>query len=222
MLSGASCTRRFAGEVLELDRATSDPPVPVSVLPFGIPAGDRRPAPGARSDPLIVSFGDVTDVGGMTTLIDAFELLSADLPTARLVITGHVEALRARTQASRGPIEFLGDVGPERYRELLRTADLAVQLRLLSDDQAPMLVADCLAHGLPTVVSDLGWAGELPLDVTEKVPNGVSPNGLKDTMLTLLRDHRRLAALSDGAIEYARTCSFARVADAYLDALGLS
>jgi glycosyltransferase involved in cell wall biosynthesis len=106
--------------------------------------------------------------------------------------------------------------------ELLKTADLAVQLRLLSDEQAPMLVADCLAHGLPTVVSDLGWAGELPADVTEKVPSGVSPGGLKDTMLTLLSDRHRLATLSEGAIEYARNYSFARVADAYLDALGLS
>jgi hypothetical protein len=97
-----------------------------------------------------------------------------------------------------------------------------VQLRLLSDEQAPMLVADCLAHGLPTVVSDLGWAGELPPDVTLKVPSGVSPGDLKDRMVTLLGDRRRLATLSNGAIEYARTYSFARVAEAYLDALGLS
>jgi glycosyltransferase involved in cell wall biosynthesis len=212
---------RFAGEVLEFDRPTSDRRVPVSVVPFGIPpVTEARRRDGAH-DALIVSFGDVTDVRGMTTLIDAFELLFSELPTARLVITGHV-APDARTQASRAPVEFLGNVGPERYLELLETADLAVQLRLPSDEQAPVLVADCLAHGLPTVVSDLGWAGELPPDVTHKVPSGVSPNGLKDSMLTLLRDRRRLASLSAGAIEYARTCSFARVADAYLDALGLT
>jgi len=212
---------RFASELLKFDRAASDRPVPVSVVPFGIPPVTEVLRRKGRDGPLIVSFGDITEVRGMTTLIDAFELLVADLPTARLVITGHVEP-EARTQASPAPIEFLGDVAPERYVELLKTADLAVQLRLLSDEQAPMLVADCLAYGLPTVVSDLGWAGELPADVTHKVPSGVSPGGLKDSMLTLLRDRGRLATLSDGAIEYARTCSFARVADAYLDALGLS
>lgn len=211
----------FASEVLKLDRAATDAPVPVSVVPFGIPPVTEARRRGRGRERLIVSFGDVTSVRGMATLIEAFELLCAEMPTARLVITGYVEP-EARTQAAQLPIEFLGDVAAERYVELLKTADLAVQLRLLSDEQAPMLVADCLAHGLPTVVSDLGWAGELPADVTEKVPSSVSPGGLEDSMLTLLSDRHRLAALSEGAIEYARRNSFARVADAYLDALGLN
>ena len=211
---------RFASEVLELDRAPSDCPVPISVVPFGMPpvTNARRGQNGAN--PLIVSFGDVNEVKGMATLTDAFELLSAELPAARLVITGQVER-DADGQTSRAPIEFLGNIDPGRYFELLDAADLAVQLRLLSDDQAPTLVADCLAHGLPTVVSELGWAGELPSDVIEKVPSDVSPAGLKQTMMTLLCDHRLRAALSERAIEHARGSSFARVADAYLDALGV-
>ena len=94
-------------------------------------------------------------------------------------------------------------------------------MRLLSDDQAPTLVADCLANGLPTVVTDLGWAGELPPEAAEKVPSSVSPHQLKDQIVGLLGDHAQLAALSRGALEHARSCSFATVADAYLDALGL-
>jgi hypothetical protein len=113
-------------------------------------------------------------------------------------------------------------VGPERYGELLRTADLAVQLRLVSDDQAPTLVADCLANGIPTVVNDRGWAGELPPDAAEKVPSDVSPDVLRDRMMELLGDSGRRVALSRGALAHARVCSFARVAEAYLDALGLA
>ena len=105
---------------------------------------------------------------------------------------------------------------------MLRTADLAVQLRLPSDDPAPTLVADCLANGLPTIVTDLGWAGELPPDAAEKVPSEVSPRELKDRMARLLGDPARLAALSPGRLEHARAFSFATVADAYLDALGLA
>ena len=110
----------------------------------------------------------------------------------------------------------------ERYAGLLRTADLAVQLRLATEDPAPTLVADCLAHGIPTVVTDLGWAGELPPDAAEKVASDVSPHALKDRILELLGDSGRRATLSRGARTHARACSFARVADAYLDALGLA
>ena len=156
----------------------------------------------------------------MATLIDAFALLCADLPAARLLMTGYVGP-DARKDASEAPIEFLGPVSVERYAELLRTADLAVHLRLATDDPAPALVADCLAHGLPMVMTDLGWAGELPSDVAEKVPIWVSPHDLKDRIMKLLGDQGRLAALSRGALEHARACSFARVADAYLDVLGL-
>jgi glycosyltransferase involved in cell wall biosynthesis len=209
-----------ARDVLELDRGTSDPPVPVAVLPFGMPpaAAPRHLRPG--SNPLIVSFGDVTEVKGMATLMDAFALLAADMPTARLVITGHVGRY-ARTQLSRASINFLGSVGAAWQTELLQTADLAVQLRLLADDQAPTLLADCLANGVPTIATDLGLAGDLPCNVVEKVPSIVNPQELKDRILRLLGDPGRLAALSLGGRDHARTSSFAAVADAYLNALGL-
>ena len=220
----------WARDVLDLERALSDRQVPVSVLPFGVPpAADVRRRE-AGSNPLIVSFGDATEVRGMATLINAFALLSADMPTARLVITGYAGDLAAgdgwqtggRSEDPGARVQFAGQVSAEAYRDLLRTADLGVQLRLLSDDPAPTLVADCLAHGLPTIVSDLGWAGDLPADAAETVPSSVSPAQLKDRIARLLGDHARLAALSRGALEHARACSFATVADAYLDALGLT
>jgi glycosyltransferase involved in cell wall biosynthesis len=209
-----------ARDALDRDRGPFDPQVQISVIPLGMPPAVDALRPDAGSPPLIVSFGDVDEVSGMSTLIDAFALLSDEEPVARLVITGRVGP-QARAHAGRAPVEFLGLVGPERYGELLRTAGLAVQLRLLSDDQAPTLVADCLANGIPTVVTDLGWAGELPPDAAEKVPSDVSPGVLRDRIVQLLGDSGRRAALSRGMLAYAGACSFARVAEAYLDALGL-
>lgn len=203
------------------DRATWDPLFDVSVIPFGIAPPIEAPRRDAASHPLIVSFGDVHEVRGMATLVEAFALLWKDLPTARLAITGRV-APETGGEMAGIPVEFLGQVSAERYAELLRSADLAVQLRRVSDDQAPTLIGDCLANGLPTVVSDHGWAGELPPDAAEKVPSDVSPQELKERMVRLLGDRDRLTALRRGAVEHARACSFARVAEAYLDALGLA
>ena len=91
----------------------------------------------------------------------------------------------------------------------------------MSTGDASAAVADCLASGLPTIVTDLGWARELPADVVEKVPPGAGPNQLKNRMANLLAEGNRRQAMSQAAVEHARRHNFSRVADAYLDALGL-
>jgi glycosyltransferase involved in cell wall biosynthesis len=211
---------RAARDVLNLDRGPSDRPAPVSLLPFGMPPAVDAWHRDAGSGPLIVSFGDVHEVSSMATIINAFELLAVEVPSARFVITGHVDP-DPRRRPSRASINFLGNVGPEWHTELLRTADLAVHLRLPADDQAPTLLADCLANGVPTIATDLWWAGDLPATVVEKVPSTVTPQELKHRILRLLDEPGRLAGLSRGGLDCARNSSFAAVADAYLDALGL-
>ena len=76
----------------------------------------------------------------------------------------------ARDVAPRVNIEILGHVSATRYEELLREADVAVQLRTLSNGEASAAVADCLAAGLPTIASDLGWASELPGSAVAHLP----------------------------------------------------
>jgi len=218
----------FAREVLEFDRGPLGRRVPVSVLPVGLPdvAGRLRGVVG--SSPLIVSLGSVDEAEGVATVIDAFALLAAELPGARLVIAGGsdpAESERWRGYAGEhapgADIEFVGQVGSERYTELLRRADLAVQLELVSGGEASVVVADCLASGVPTIVTDLGWASELPPDVAEKVPLNIGPRDLKDCMARVLLDTGERAAISRAALEHARACTFSTAANAYLTALGL-
>ena len=219
----------FAREVLELDRGLLDRQVRVSVLPFGLPDAAPVPRGAAGSSPLIVSLGSVAEANGIATVIDAFALLVAETPGARLAIAGGAidgaESDRWRGYADEhapgAKVELAGEVSPERYAELLRTADLAVQLQLVSGGEVPVAVAGCLASGVPTIVTDLGWASELPADVTEKVPVNIAPRELKDRMVSMLAPNGRRAAVSRAALEHARACSFSTVAYAYLDALGL-
>jgi glycosyltransferase involved in cell wall biosynthesis len=220
---------QFARDVLELDRDPLDRQVPVSVLPFGMPHAAEAPHIVAASSPLIVTLGFVHEVKGVAALIDGFGLLAEHMPTARLMIVGPFADpdgserwhRYASEHAPDANVELPGEVSKERYAELLRTADLAVQLRLVSNGEASAAVADCLASGLPTIVTDLAWTSELPSDVVEKVPLSAGPHQLKDRMLRLLSDSHKRAAMSRFALEHARDCSFSRVAEAYLDALRL-
>jgi len=220
---------RLARDVLELDRPPGDPPVPVSVLPFGMPFAAPEPRSGVPAAPLIVSFGYVHAIKGMAVLIRAFALVAAQIPAARLVIAGpggvaelHIWRTFAGDHAPDAAIEIAGEVSAARWDELLRSADVAVQLRLSSNGEASATVADCLAAGIPTIVSDLGWTGELPDDVVGRVPVDVSAEHLAVQMLELSTDADRRAAMSRAALEHARASSFAEVAGAYLAALELA
>jgi glycosyltransferase involved in cell wall biosynthesis len=217
-----------AREVLELDRGLLDRQVPVSVLPFGMPQAAAGPRGPAAADPLVVSLGDVGEVNDVALLIDGFGQLALDLPDARLVIAGRADRddrrrwqSYASEHAPHADIDLPREVSVESHADLLRTADLAVELRLVSQGDASAAVADCLASGIPTIVTDLGWGRELPTDVVEKVPLRAGPNQVKDRMVSLLLDRDGRWAMSQAALEHARCHSFARVAYAYLDALGL-
>jgi glycosyltransferase involved in cell wall biosynthesis len=212
------------------DRQSVEGEVAARVLPFGMPdvKGDARPAGPASDAPLIVSVGVVTATKGVAQVIDAFALVAVRYPKARLVIAGPIEdadPLRwhayAREHAPGAQIELPGYLSPERFDALLREADVAVQLRLVSTGEASGVISDCLAAGIPTLVSDLGWAGELPADAVLRVPVDASATLIAERVGELLSDSGLRATLSAAALEHARAHSFARLADAYREVLAL-
>jgi len=118
-------------------------------------------------------------------------------------------------------VEITGYVARERYTRLLRTAAVAVQLRTVATGEASLAVADCLAAGLPTIVSDLGWAGELPADAVLRVPVSAEPVLIAERIEELLGDRSMRARLAAAARAHAEMSSFERVADAYSTRVGL-
>lgn len=222
---------RHARDVLELDRGVLDRPVRVEVLPFGMPAA-RETAGAARQigdAPLLVSAGVVSEVKGLATLIAAVGHLAQTRRRARLVIAGPGESSElerwralARELAPGVRVELTGHLPSDRYAALLGEADLAVQLRTLSNGEASAAVADCLARGLPTVVNDAGWAAELPPDVVAHTPQESGAAALAARLDALLDDRGARQGLAEEALRYAREHSFERVADACMHALELS
>ena len=221
-----------AQEILELDRGVLDRGVPVAVLPFAIPSGHEqkpRTADAAGEDPLIVSMGVLSEVKGLADLIAAIVLVAEQRPAVRLVIAGPAEEdelerwrALARTAAPGVNIDIPGHVPAERYAQLLDEADLAVQLRTLSNGEASAAVADCLGAGTPTIATDVGWASELPQEAISLIALTPAVTVLAGRIEQLLDDPAARSDLSAGALAHSRSASFAQVADAYLDALGLT
>jgi glycosyltransferase involved in cell wall biosynthesis len=220
----------FQERLLQAERPEDGPPV--AVVPFGVPAVPPVSGEWPRgAGPLIVSAGIVSiSTKRLPLLLDAFvQVVREEAPDARLLISGEVDDVERDwilSQASRlgigDAVEVPGRADDDDYWRILLAADLAVQLRSGVVGGTPSaVVADCIAARLPTIVSDIGWLGDLPENVVAPVPAECSAGRLAEEMGSMLRDEQR-RSLSAAAQElYAAENSFARVAERYVKLLEL-
>jgi len=220
----------YAADIVRLDRPLCGPqPPPVTVLPLAFPDGPaRRPRRCDPSAPLIASFGVVSSVKNPHVMIEALALLATERPGARLVLAGgadDAELERWRTVAADAGladrVSLPGHVSGAEWDRLLNEADLALQLRVVSNGEASAAATDCMARGLPVVVTDQGWFAELPDDAVVKVPVGVTAPRLASAIADVVDNAGRASGLAAAALDHARTNSFEAVADGYLQALEL-
>jgi glycosyltransferase involved in cell wall biosynthesis len=219
----------FAADILRLDRST-EPRVhaPISVLPLALELRPERPRLDEGDAPVIVSFGVVSEVKGLATLIDAFAALLVSRPGARLVLAGPAPPgeldrwLAYAIEAGVGDqLSIRGFVDDDEYERLLASGTLAVQLRTVTNGEASAAVCDCLGAGMPTIATDLGWVNELPEDVLVRLPAEATPAVLAREIAALLDEPQRRERLAAQARRYAEEHSFRRVAERYLETLGV-
>lgn len=221
----------YAADVLRLDRAHAlARESSVDVLPLAFPDRlERTYRPADPSAPVIASFGIVHAIKRPDVLIEAFGLLAVDRPRASLVFAGggaepaEIAGLKAvAVGAGVGDqVLFLGHIAEPEWDRLISEADLAVQLRMVSNGEASAAAADCIASGLPLIVSDQGWFAELPGDIVIKVPTDVTAQGLARAMEQALDHPDRTRAVVAAGREHAVANSFAAVAERFLGVLGM-
>ncbi|HXY43147.1 MAG TPA: glycosyltransferase [Acidimicrobiales bacterium] len=179
---------------------------PPLVASFGIVDPSKLPrlvleavaALGAGRDLELAFVGPVSKA-----LEDELAALAADLGIARQVqVTGHVER--------------------SAYLAYLGRATLAVQPRAGFSGEASGAVGDCLAAGVATIVSDIGWMSELPDDAVVKLDTSAGAvDELAEVLRSLLDDADRRAAMAARASAYASEQTFVRAAAALIAALDL-
>jgi glycosyltransferase involved in cell wall biosynthesis len=221
---------RYASDVLRTE--APDPAPSVDIVSHGVPvpptAGEG--SRGGGEGPLIVSYGAISLATKRTALLlDAFAELRRRRTSARLVLVGGVDAReRAAVERMAGglgvsdALEIRGRADDRDYWGILRAADLAVQLRTgAGGGEASGAVCDCIAARVPTIVSDIGWFGELPEPVVVAVPEDCDSNRLATEMEDLIGAEARRGEIRAAQDEYAKANSFARVAERYAELLSL-
>ena len=163
---------------------------------------------------------------GLATLLDAFAVLAAERPRARLILAGpgdpgDVEAWRryAEEAGVADRVTLTGFVDELAYERLLAEASLGVQLRTVTNGEASGTICDCLGAALATVATDVGWVAELPHDVVVRVAHDVTPGVLAAELAGLLDAPERRVRLEQAARAYAESNTFAAVAARYVEAL---
>lgn len=219
---------RLAQEVMRLEADVGGRSTPVVQVPFGFPepsAPARRTwTPGPR--PVLATFGIVDAVKRTRDLIEALRVVRKYHRGASLTFIGPVaprEAAElrgvARALGLGDAVAFTGRVSLERYLDWMGRAHVAIQLRAASQGEASATVAEAMAHGVPTVVSGIGWMGELPDRAVLKVGPSADALQIGMAIADLLGDPERWRILGEAAAEHAREHTFDKAAAALLELL---
>jgi glycosyltransferase involved in cell wall biosynthesis len=205
-------TSEFAAELARDDARPGDGDR-IRVCPYAYPAPVVRDGSGVVPG-LICTFGLVNLVKQPQLLLEAFALVHRADPDSRLVFVGPVdpalhESLHA--EANRlgvgGSVTFAGEADDDAYDGWLARTSVAVQLRAGTNGETSGAVADCLSHGIATIVTDIGPARSLPAFVT-KVPVDASPSDLAEAITGLLRDDRRRASAGQAGLAFVEQTGF--------------
>ena len=116
--------------------------------------------------PLVGSFGHIGPAHRLESLIDALALLREQLDF-RLLVVGEVDpelAVERRVRAAglENRVVLLGSVPPDRFGLLMRTVDLAVNLRYPTARSSSGVLQQLLQLGVPCIISDLIHLRDLP------------------------------------------------------------
>ena len=180
-------------DLLRLDR----PPgaAPTEVVPFAIPDFQPLSNGPATDGPRIVASGPGASSPALRA---AFERVAAAHPGARL------ETLDAAG----------GRAGVR--------ADLAIRLQADPEEgRASDEVANLIATGVPTIVSEMGWQGELPEPVVLKVAPDSDAGTLAERMGEALTSEGLRRSIRAAQEAFAAANSFSRVAERYAELLSL-
>jgi glycosyltransferase involved in cell wall biosynthesis len=189
------------------------------------PTPDVAPAD-LDGDPLIGSFGFLNSLKRIPQLLDAFAVVRARRPAARLLLVGpqSPEVELERRIASLGLEDAVvreGYVSEDRLWSLIAACDVCVSLRWPTMGETSAGMIRILSLAKPLVVSDVDAFRELPDAVALKVPVDEWEVETLAAALDLLSSRPDVRAqMSEAARAYAaHEHDVDRAAEAYVEAL---
>ena len=169
------------------------------------PAVGIEPA-AVEGRPLFGCFGHLNASKRIPQLVEAFQLVRARHPNAKLLLVGPASPGFDANRLVTDGIERIDYVEEERLWSLMAACDACVSLRAPTMGETSGSVIRALSLGKPLVVSDVGSFSELPDEVAVKIEPGPGEvDALAGAFERLATEPERLEAMSRAALESART-----------------
>ncbi|HUE60666.1 MAG TPA: glycosyltransferase [Acidimicrobiales bacterium] len=196
----------------------------ISVWEYAYPDPVQRDETQIEDD-LICSLGLVNRLKAPDTVVRAIAELSRESRKLRLAFVGPIsDSLHedltdlAKSLSVSERIHFTGNISDDDYRSWLRRASIAIQLRAASNGETSGAVADCLAYGIPVIVTKLGPQAGLPRFVPKVEPE-VSSDGLAAVAKSLLEDCDRRRSFTIESRRFVESRGFQQSAKWFLEHL---
>jgi glycosyltransferase involved in cell wall biosynthesis len=201
----------------------------IVVIPFGVVDPEEFEPRPDLSQPLIASFGIASPAKQIDKTLATFVELGHRNPALRFGIVGPIEG-DVRERCEHAAAELLrsqrltitGEVTEREFVTWIERAAVAIQLRELSNGETSGTVARCLAARVPTIVTALGSARELPDCAVVKVDRFIEPRALANAVEALLLNEAGRQNLQAEGVKYARASSFKRVVETLVEHLELA
>ena len=193
---------------------------PIHTIPNGIDlttfkrvksSGAFRARLGLKPEaPILLSVGRIDPEKRLDFLIDAFQLMAADFPEARLVFAGDGSArkdleAKAASTSIRDRIHFLGMVDRAALPDILH--DATIFLSASTTEVHPISVIEAIASGLPVVaVQDEAFEG-MVVDGKNGEMTPLNVNAYSKAVKSLLSDPLRLAEYGKQSSEFSQKYS---------------
>lgn len=159
-----------------------------------------HPAPAPVEEPIAVFISPLAPNKGIDRVLDAFELVRARVPEARLVVAGRgplQPMVEQRAAASGGAVSYVGSLPGDEVADLLRRSAVFVTAprpTRVWNEQFGLAYVEAMASGLPVVTTICGTNHEAVLAPSLRVPDEVG--ALAEGLVHFLGDpglRRRLA-----------------------------
>ena len=165
-----------------------------------------------KDDFLICSFGFLAPTKLCDLLIEGFiNSVLINHARVKLLLVG---ALPARSDYERKvnqiinssgynkKITITGYISAERYKSILKIADIAVQLRSNSRGETSRAVLDCLSCGIPLIINDYATFRDYPENIVYRIDENPTPEIISQAISLLYGQRELRTKLSKLGHEY--------------------
>lgn len=190
---------------------------PFDIVPNGIDLGRFAPnghRPAANGEQRLLFVGQMVPKKGLSTLLDAFEMLSEEFPRLRLWVVGDGPLLEANRKRARSNarIEFLGQVHGDALADLYRRCDVFCAPSI-GHESFGITLLEGMAAGKPIVASRIAGYLDVVSDGHDAILHrSRDARDLRDALRRVVTDVDLRQRLSTHAMKTVQRYAWSRVA----------